>query len=108
MGFIFLENCMSKNKKNSLHPCHQHNSSVFRAASLAKTQKQGRPLPQRQKMAEEDPQAMISGNSTEQLTKQTAHLRGRDLSPGSRKPTGQHNARCPLGCVKMPGPDQYA
>lgn len=97
MGFTFLENCMSKNEKNSFYPCHQHNSSVFGAASLVTIHKQGWPLPQRQKVVEEDAQAVISVNPGEQLEKQTTHLRGQDLSPGSRTPTGQRNAGYPWG-----------
>ena len=59
-GFTFLEKCTTKNKKNSLNPCHQHHSSALRGMSLVKTHKQGQHPPQGQKMAEGDLQTTIS------------------------------------------------
>lgn len=82
-GFTFLENCVSKNKKKQFTPCHQHNSSVFRVASLEKTHKQGQQPSQRWKMAEEDAQTVASVHPKEQLTKQNIYLRGKASAQGA-------------------------
>lgn len=91
-GFTFLEKCTTKNKKNSLNPCHQHHSSALRGMSLVKTHKQGQHPPQGQKMAEGDLQTTISVDPKSSWQRELC-LRWRDLMPGCRRPMRKHSAR---------------